>query len=421
MKASRPSDDPHDLVRRHQSSARALLYSLAGGADVEVSGDGPWVTGESGRVYLDFGSFAVFLLGHRPARVVDRVHRQLDLLPNSTRAFPSRINAEACRAFAGLAPEGLEKVMLLNSGAEAVEAAIKLTRAATGRSTVVHLHGSFHGKTYGALSLTDVPEFRTSVGSLLPDVCRLDPGDTSGVQDFVSAIRPAAVFVEAIQGEGGVRPLSSEFLRAVRQATEDVGSLLVCDEIQVGLGRAGTLWAFNSAGITPDVLLSGKALGGGVMPVSALAATASAFRPFDRDPLLHTSTFGGNPLASAAVSATVELIIELDVPALACRYESRLRSVLEDVASAWPALFTAVTGRGLIQGLHCARADIAGTMLRECLMRGLVVTPCLSKPSVLRFTPPAICGETEYDLAADVLRRAAEATENEEREEPCQL
>ncbi|MGW6457503.1 aspartate aminotransferase family protein [Streptomyces sp. NPDC055078] len=405
--------DVLDLVRDHQSSGRALLFRLMGATQPEVSGTGSWVTAGSGTRYLDLGSFAVFLLGHRHPQVVQAVADQLARLPGSTRTLPNGPGAMAAADLAALAPAGLDKVMLLNSGAEAVEAAIKLARARTGRVPLAHLTGSFHGKTAGALSLTDAPLFRDGLGPLLPGVIRLGRDDAGAAAELIRRHRPAAVFAEPVQGEGGVHPLTPAYAGALREACDETGALLVFDEIQCGLGRCGSFWAHDDLGVVPDVLLSGKALGGGVIPVSALIATGDAFRPYDRDPLLHTSTFGGNPLAAAALTATLKVIAAEDVPALARHAGGRLAGILNDLVRTWPRLFAEVTGRGALLGLHSTRPDVAGEMLRAALAEGLLLTPCLTTPSVLRFTPSAFITERELVCVAEGLNAAARRTQRE--------
>jgi Ornithine/acetylornithine aminotransferase len=403
-----------DLVRRHQSSGRALLYTLAGVDDVEVSAAGAWVTGASGRRYLDCGSVAVFLLGHCHPVVVAAVEAQLHRMTGTSRAFPSVVNAQAARALAAAAPAGLDKVMFLNSGTEAAEAALKLARAVTGRTPVLHLEGSFHGKTLGALSLTDSELLRGPVGPVAPGTGRLPRADPEAAAAVVRKTAPAAVFLEPVQGEAGAVEVSDEMIRVLRAACGEVGALLVCDEIQSGLGRCGDWWAHTRSGVRPDVLLTGKALGGGVIPVSAVVARPGVFMPFDRDPFLHASTFGGNPLACAAVAATLEVIFSEAIPSRVQALSSRLRPALETLVEAWPDLFAGVSGRGLLLGLACRRPDVAGHFYRACLQRGLLVTPCLLAPEVIRFTPPAVLEEEELAFAEAALRAAAEVTAEEQ-------
>ena len=403
----------HDLIRRYQSTGRELLYTISGATDVETEAHGSWVTGASGVKYLDFGSYAVFLLGHGHPVVVNAVSEQLRRLAGSCRIFPSEANARAAAAIAGVAPQGLSKVMFLNSGAEAVEAAIKLSRLVTGRSLVMSLEGAFHGKTMGALSLTDAELFSRPFTPLLNEVRRVSRSDAVRATQAIEQMRPAALFVEPIQGEGGIFELASEYLQAVRSTCSATGTILVCDEIQCGLGRCGTMFAGDSSAIVPDVLLLGKALGGGIMPVSALVATPSVFAPYNRDPLLHTSTFGGNPLACAAVLATLSVIDIEQVPSRALELGRQLRGVLERLVLERRQLFTTVSGRGLMLGLHCRSPEIAGEYLRSCIARHLLLTPCLSVPSVIRFTPPATISDLEIEFAEKALLAAAGDTEVE--------
>jgi putrescine aminotransferase len=402
-----------DLIAAHQSSGRALLHRVMGALDYEHSAEGCWVTGGSGQRYLDFGSFAVFLIGHRHPRVVARVIEQLGRMPCSSRSLPSAVNAEAAAAVASIAPPGLSKVMLLNSGTEAVEAAVKLARAATGRTGLAYVEGSFHGKTFAALSLTDAAIFRRRCEPLIPDVQRLSRSDIASAVAAIETQRPAALFVEPIQGEGGVFEMAFDWLRAVRVACAKVGTIFVCDEIQCGLGRSGAPWASAEADIVPDVLLAGKALGGGVLPASAVIARPDVFLPFDRDPLLHTSTFGGNPLACAAVAATVAVLREERIAEQAAQKGRVLRRILEDLVAAWPDLFRVVLGRGLMLGIECRRDDIAGTFLRCAQKEGLLLTPCITRPSVMRVSPPACIGAEEFEFARARLTVAARATRDD--------
>lgn len=411
-------DRVHELIRTHQSTGRALLYALQGRLDVEVSASGSWVRGAFGDEYLDFGSYGVFLLGHGHQEVVRAVAKQLGTLSGTTRVFPVAENAEAAAALAALAPPGLTKVMFLNSGAEAVEAALKLARAKTGRSSVWHLERSFHGKTIGALSLTDSTILRSRSGPLLADTRAMSRSDAAEAADLVIRGRPAAVFVEPVQGEGGIYEVLPGYLKAMREACSRSGSLLVCDEIQCGLGRTGTVWATDATGVVPDILLAGKALGGGLLPVSAIIARPEAFEPFDRDPLLHTSTFGGNPLASAAVVAATHVVRSEDVGGRAARLGVDVSEVLQCLVSEYPHLFRAVSGRGLMLGLHCIRPEIAGMMIRSCLAQRILVTPCLISPNVIRITPSAFIAGDEMKFAKTALLAAAADTSQQLSEEP---
>ncbi|MBR8740607.1 aspartate aminotransferase family protein [Nocardiopsis sp. MG754419] len=405
--------EPLELIRTHQSSGRSFLHTIMGAVDPEVAGKGQWITSRGGHRYLDVGSFGVFLLGHGHPGPVGAVARQMDLLAGASRTLPGEVNARAAAALAAVAPAGLSKVLLLNSGSEAVEAALKLARARTGRTPLAHLSGSFHGKSTGALSLTDAEAFRRGIGPLLPDVVRIPRDDAAAAAALIERHRPAAVFAEPVQGEGGMYPLAPVYAAVLREACTRTGSLLVFDEIQSGLGRCGTFWAHEDLGVRPDILLSGKALGGGVMPASAVIATEDAFRPFDVDPLLHTSTFGGNPLASAAILGALDVIGDLDVPARVRRAGAALRAILTGLVAHRPGLFSSVTGRGLMLGLHCRKPEVAAEMMRESLAGGVLLTMCLTTPTVLRCTPSAFIDAEERGFLSNALHSAAVRVERE--------
>ena len=386
-----------DAVSRHESRGRALLLRVSGALDPEAHAQGSWVVGASGRRYLDLGGFAVFLLGHRHPRVIEAVTSQLACMPCSSRALPQPRSAEAATRLARSSPPGLDKVMFLSSGAEVTEAALKLARVRTGREGFCHVEGSYHGKSFGALSVTDGEVYKKKCGSLLGPTWRLPRSDAGSAVDVIRKSRPAGVIVEAVQGEGGVHELSSDWLSAVAAACKDVGALLIGDEIQCGLGRTGDLWAISRAGVCPDILLSGKALGGGVLPVSALVSTADAFGPFDRDPYLHTSTMGGNPLACAAVSAVLQVIEDDDIPRRAREKGLVFRRTLDAFAGEARDLIREVRGRGLLLAIECVDPTVAGFLIAGCLKSGILVTPCTSRPAVIRMTPSAYIDHEELD------------------------
>jgi putrescine aminotransferase len=397
-----------DSVRRHQSKGRAMLYSIAGIRDCEAQAQGCWVESDDGRRYLDFGSFSVFLLGHRHPAVVEAVSRQLERLPVSSRTLPSPVQAAACAQLAAMAPEGLSKVMLLNSGAEAVEAALKLARARTGRRKLAYLEKSYHGKTMGALGVTDAPLFRRDFVDGDDQLLRVSRSDAGQACAAILREAPAALILEPIQGEGGIYEVTAEYRRAVRAACSQAGTLLIYDEIQCGLGRSGERWAcLDVPDAAPDILLAGKGLGGGVIPVSALIASADAFAPYDRDPILHSSTFGGNPLACAAMMATLQVLRDGALWQHARALGETARAGLEALAHRHPELFAHVSGRALMLGLHCRSGAVAAYFIRRCAEQGLLLTPCLTTPEVIRFTPPLVSAGADLEFACTAMQAAA--------------
>lgn len=393
--------DTVDACRRHLGSGRAALGQLLGGA-VEAESQGAWVTAVDGRRYLDFGGYGVFILGHRHPAVVAAVHRQLDRHPLATRVFLEPVSARAAAALAQATPPGLEFVQFLNSGTEATEAALKLARA-NGYGALVSASRGFHGKTMGALSVTANPLYQQPFAPLLPDVTHVPYGDIAALRGALAARAGRACLVlEPVLGEGGVVIPPDGYLAAAAQACREYGGFLIIDEIQTGLGRLGTWWGITPERLTPDVLLVGKGLSGGVVPVAAMVATAEAFQPFDRDPFLHSSTFGGSPLACAAALAAIEVIGQEEIVPRAAALGTRLLDLVRDACQRHlPGHTVEVRGRGLLLGVEFHDPGTVGEVALALMSRGVVVNHSLNAASVLRLTPPAVLTGTELELFAE--------------------
>src|SRR6516225_243919 len=274
-------DQVLDRYAKHVNKSLASLARLVA-APAEVSAAGSKVLGSDGHLYLDCGGFGVFLLGHCHPAVVAAVRSQLERNPLATRLFLSPELAQAAADLAEITPSGLKYVFLTNSGAEATELGLKLARLA-GKRHVIAMHGGFHGKTLGALSVSGAPRYRGPFGPLLPMVDFVPFGDLAALQAALTA--QSVVLLEPVQAEGGVRLPPDGYLRQVRQACTEAGAVMILDEIHSGMGRLGAWWGADLAGVTPDALLTGKILGGGVMPAGGVVASAQLFAPLNTDPL----------------------------------------------------------------------------------------------------------------------------------------
>lgn len=395
--------------RRHLSSGRAALGEMFGG-DVEVGSAGAWVLTSSGRRLLNCGGYGVFLTGARHPRVVAAVLEQLDANPVATRLLLEPQAALAAEALASTTPPGLDRVHFACGGAEAVEAAIKLARA-NGKRHLVSMVDGYHGKTTGALSVTAKPVFQQPFRPLLPDVTHVPFGDAAALADTLAGLEgETCVIVEPVQGEAGVIVPPEGYLRDVARVCRRHGAFLVLDEIQTGLGRLGHWWGADREGVVPDVLLVGKALGGGVLPVSAMVATEAAFAPFDRDPFIHTSTFSGAPLGMAAARGAIAAIREDDLVARAARLGDlllpELRRLLGDVLGDAVA---EVRGVGLLIGVEFAVEGLAGELLLELMAAGVIANHSLNSDRVLRLTPPALLDDRDLQFLLDAFEHAAHA------------
>ncbi len=410
-----------------------------------VRGEGPWLWDSDGARYLDFiANYGAVPFGYNPTAIWEALAAVRQRAEPSF-VQPSMLDAagELARRLVELAPPGLTRVTFTNSGAEAVEAAIKLCRAATGRRRILAAHNSFHGKTLGALSATGRPAYQGPFGAPIEGFDFVPYGDAEALQAALER-HPreyAALLLEPIQGEGGIVVPPPGYLRAARELTARHGVLLVLDEIQTGLGRTGHLFACQAEGVNPDVLTLAKALGGGLLPIGACLCTEAAYT--EEFALKHSSTFAGGALACRAGLAALELLTR-DGGALlehVRRRGEQLLAGLRRLAERFPHVIREVRGRGLMigvefqvepgtfrraaQGRRAPAGEetdgaLAGTLLevlseQELLtplissyllnVEGLRVAPTLNGQSVIRIEPPLTIGEAECARALDSLER----------------
>lgn len=385
-------------IERHVSPGAALSAKVLGGGGVEVAASGAVVTLSDGRELLDFGSYAVTLLGHRHPAVLAAVADGLAKMPTATRVLANPVTAAFAAELSEHCGSPLQRVWLGSDGADAVEVALKLARRSSSRMRVLVVEGAFHGKTLGALALTRNPVFREGLESLLEPVTELPRDDPEAVRREAAAGDVAALVVEPIQGEAGVRVLDPAVLARWATDARAAGVFLISDEIQVGLRRAGPFSLSLAASLEPDAILFGKALGGGLMPISALVATETLAAPLIADPTWHSATFGGHPLACAAGRAA---LVAIDAEAAnGSAVAEVVGDGLQELTATHPEVIAEVRGAGLIWGIEFASPGAAGAALIELAQKGLLVSPCLSSTSTVRLLPPMA---TTPDQAADAL------------------
>ncbi|XRH75292.1 MAG: aspartate aminotransferase family protein [Candidatus Methanosuratincola verstraetei] len=361
-----------------------------------VRGKGARVWDSNGKEYIDCScGYGVALLGHCHPKVVEAINRQASRLLTCHGSFYNDAREECLSKLYKIRPEGTERVFLSSTGAEAVETAIKLSRKFTRKKGFIAAVNAYHGKTMGALSLTWASKYREPFMPLLDGVKFAPYGKAEKVRDLIDQ-DTAAVFVEPVQGEGGINVPPKEYLKELREICDEKGVLLVLDEVQSGFGRTGKIWAHQHFGVKPDVLCSSKALGGGV-PIAATFAREDVMASLKRGE--HSNTFGGNPLACAACAAAVDALMEEGLVENARDVGEELKRGLSSIGS---PMVREVRGLGLMIGVDM-RFETMGMILR-CLDGGVI---CLEAgKTVLRLLPPLVLSKEEAKTVVETVGNA---------------
>lgn len=383
-----------------------LLPTYARAPVTFVAGEACELIDDAGRRYLDFiAGVAVCALGHAHPAITAAVSAQAAQLVHASNLYHHEPSGELAREL--IRRSGMSGVFFCNSGAEANEAAFKLARKRAfrngepQRTTILACSGSFHGRTLGALAATSNPQYREGFGPLPADFEFVRFDDVAALEARIDETI-AAVIIEPVQGESGVHVASDAFLRAARRLCDSHDALLIFDEIQCGTGRLGTLFAFESFGIVPDVVTLAKALANGV-PIGALLAGARAAGGFE--PGDHGSTFGGSPLAAAAALAHLNVRDETDLDANVARRSSQLFAGLGRLALRFPAIFGAPRGRGLLAGLPVFSPYDAVSIVAHARERGLLLGT--AGGNTVRFAPPLVVSADDVERSLAVLDAVA--------------
>ena len=362
-----------------------------------VRGKGSVVWDSDGREYIDFMTgIGVALVGHSNDEVLRALNEQAAKLITCHGTFYNDARAGFMERLVKVAPRGLGKALLTNSGTESVEAAIKLARRHSGRKKIVSMKGAFHGKTYGSLSATWNKKYRDPFGPLLDGFEFAEYGDPASLSQLVDG-DTAAVLAEPVQGESGIIVPPADYFRQVREVCDQKGALLILDEIQSGLGRTGRMWASEHWGVVPDIMTVSKGLGGG-LPIGAALATDDVAGSLKGGE--HTSTFAGNPLSCAAGSATLDFIVKNDLPGQAKAKGERMKAGLSKIASEHK-LAKEVRGLGLMLALQ-TRVDILSQLL-SAEAKGVIFGYC--GRDTFRFLPALVMEESQISKGLEVLER----------------
>ena len=384
------------LFLRHiaQTSAFPLMLEIE-------KAEGMYLYDTEGKAFMDLiAGIGPSVLGHRYPSVLQAIDNQSNKYLHTLvyGEFVLSPQVQLATLLSQTLPDNLDSVYFTNSGTEATEGAMKLAKRYTGRSEIIAMKNAYHGSTQGALSLNSDTYFTQSFRPLLPDIRHITFDCEFCLQQITE--KTAAVFAETIQGEAGVVPPTEGYLKALRKRCDEVGALLVLDEIQAGMGRTGTLWAFEQYDFVPDILLLAKGLGGG-MPIGAFISSKDIMWSLTNDPILgHITTFGGHPLSCAAGYATLKTLVETDLVEQAHYKGNLFKSLLVH------SKIKAVRQVGLWLAVELEDFDVLQEVIQNCLANGLLTDWFLFNNRSLRIAPPLIITEKEIRWACDVILKA---------------
>jgi putrescine aminotransferase len=362
-------------------------------AALEWSGQGSILKDILGREYIDcLGGYGIFSAGINHPRIVAAVTTQLPRMALNSQELLEPWRGALARLVAEITPGELQNSFFINNGTDAIEGALKLTRLYTKRSTFIAALSGFHGKSLGSLSLMGKASFRAPFQSGMQDVRFVPYGDADALETEFErletvGIAVAGVVLEPVQGEAGAVVPPDDYFPRVREICDRFGALFIADEVQTGMGRTGKLWGLDHWGVVPDIMCLGKALGGGVMPLSAFVSTAKIWEVMIPNPIIHSTTFGGNPIACAAGIAAISVTLDEDLPGQAAVKGEYLLRQLHLLRARYPGVLKEATGKGLLIGMEFSTQEIGWKVASGLFKRGVLVAGTYSKAQTIRLEP----------------------------------
>ncbi len=362
-------------------------------ASIEWSGQGSHFEDISGRQFIDcLGGYGIYSAGINHPKIVRAVKSQLERMPLSSQELLDPLRGALAELLGELAPGDLQESFFISNGTDAVEGAMKLARMHTGKPGFISTIRGFHGKSYGSLSLMGKGEYRKPFEPMLEDVFFVPFGDAKAVENELRKAEAvghgiAGIVVEPIQGEAGAIVPPDDYWPRLREICTRFGVLLIADEVQTGMGRTGKFFAVEHWGVQPDIMCLGKALGGGVMPLSAFMSTPEIWKVLEPNPFIHSSTFGGNPLACAAGIAAINVTLEEDLPAQAAATGEYMLAELRKLKKRFSDHLLEVRGLGLLIGLEFVDSEFGYAVAAGLFKRGVLVAGTLLNAKTLRMEP----------------------------------
>jgi len=377
---------------------------------VEWEDEGAVFRDTHGVEFIDcLGGFGIYMLGHRNPKVVEVVKAQLNRYALHSQELVEPLRGYLSKLVEMITPGDLQYSFICNGGAEAVEMALKLARLASGKNCFISTVNAFHGKSMGAVSATGKGVYRKPYLPLIPGFQHVEYADAEAVEKAIRNLIAvgdtiAGVIVEPIQGEAGIIVPPADYLPALREICDRYEVLLITDEIQTGMGRTGTLWAVEQVNVVPDILIAGKAFGGGVMPITGIVARKHLWDNMLENPwILGSPTFGGNPLSCSAAIAAIKYTVEWDVPKMAAEKGKYILDKLNAYKEKYPEILKAVRGRGLLIGMEFPTDEIGFQLAKDLFDQRVLVGGTLNNARVIRIEPPAIISYEQLDTVLSCL------------------
>jgi putrescine aminotransferase len=384
-------------------------------AFTEWEGEGSLIRDALGREFIDMlGGFGLYSYGLRHPKIVEAVRAQLDRSPQYSQEMLDPLRAQLGRVMAHLTPGDIQKGFFANSGTEAIEGALKLAKFYTGKKGIISMQKGFHGKTLGSLSVTGKGVFREPILPLLEGVRFVPYGCACAVEQELEAAKSvgdgiAAVIIEPVQGEAGAIVPPPDFLPRLREICDYYKVLLIADEVQTGFGRTGKMFGVDHAGIAPDIMCFGKALGGGVVACSAFFSTAKIWSVLEPNPFMHTTTTGGNPIACAAALAAIEVMLEEDTPRQAAEKGAYMMTKLNELKARYPDVLKEVSGQGLLIGMRFPSSTVGYKVASGLFQRRVLTAGTLISAESIRIEPAL---NVPVNLLDEVLNRLEDTLKN---------
>ncbi len=413
------SENFNSYYNRGYLEYRKSMVEMREEPALEWEGQGSLLYDLTGRRFIDcLGGYGIYSAGIRHPKIVKAVADQLARMPLSSQELIDPLRGALAELLGEIAPGDLQYSFFINNGTDAVEGAYKLARLYTGRTNFISSIRGFHGKSCGSLSLMGKWEYREPFLPLLPGVQFVEFGDAEAVEDELykadaTGKGVAAVIMEPIQGEAGAIVPPDDFWPRIRRACDEYGALLIADEVQTGMGRTGKMFGVDHWNTVPDILCLGKALGGGVMPLSAFVSTPKIWSVLEKNPFIHTSTFGGNPLACAAGIAAIHVTLEEDLVGQALKKGKYLLGELMALQVRYDRVLRKAQGRGLLLGLEFENTEIGYKVVANLFKRGVLVAGTLTNSRVVRIEPALNIADALIDEVLDVLEETLKEVDRE--------